>query len=140
MSRRLLSLSLSVVAGLFAVACGAQKDVAAADKAVIRFHAQLDNQDFTAMYDQADPQFRKVSKQEDFVALMTAIHKKLGHVESAARQGLFWNDTTSGLRIRLTYNTKFSDGDAQEQFVWTKNGDNLVLLGYNINSNALITK
>jgi len=40
----------------------------------------------------------------------------------------------------VNYATKFGEGDAEEQFVWSKNGDNLALLGYHINSNALIVK
>lgn len=71
---------------------------------------------------------------------MTAIHNKLGAVLQSSRQGFFVNYNTSGSNIRLTYATKFSSGDAQEEFLWSKSGDNFLLLGYHINSNALITK
>jgi len=59
---------------------------------------------------------------------------------SASRQGFFINCNTSGAQIRVSYATKVGEADAQEQFVWVKNGNNLALLTYNINSNALITK
>jgi len=72
------------------------------------------------------------------VVLMTAVHKKLGQVGSAARKNFFVNYNTSGSQIRVGYTTKFGEGDAEEQFVWSKNGDNLALLGYHINSNALV--
>lgn len=74
------------------------------------------------------------------MALMTAIHKKLGNVQQASRKGFFVNYNTSGTSIRLTYATKFAGGDADEEFVWSKQGDNFLLLGYHINSIALITK
>jgi hypothetical protein len=137
---RVLGLSLCLCAGLFVVACGSQKDLAAADVAVTRFHQQLDSEDYAAIYTQADQRFRDVTKQDDFIALMTAVHRKLGRVGSATRQGFFVNYNTSGTRIRTTYGTKFSDGDAQEQFVWSKSGGNVALLGYNIQSNSLVVK
>jgi len=137
---RRLCVSVCLSASLFIVACGAQKDLAAADTAVARFHQQLDSQDYVTLYGQADQKFRDATKQDDFVALMTAVHKKLGRVGNVARKGFFVNYNTSGSQIRVNYATKFGEGDAEEQFVWSKNGDNLALLGYHINSNALIVK
>jgi len=137
---RRLCVSVCLSASLFIVACGAQKDLAAADTAVARFHQQLDSQDYVTLYVQADQKFRDATKQDDFVALMTAVHKKLGRVGNVARKGFFVNYNTSGSQIRVNYATKFGEGDAEEQFVWSKNGDNLALLGYHINSNALIVK
>ena len=137
---RLQTLFLSVAVGALVVSCGTQKDLAAADRAVTQFHRQLDNEDYTTIYNQADEKLHSVTKQDDFLALMGAIHKKLGRAESASRKGFFVNYTTSGTQIRLTYATKFAGGDAQEQFVWSKRGETLALVGYNINSNALIIK
>jgi len=137
---RRLCVSVCLSASLFIVACGAQKDLAAADTAVARFHQQLDSQDYVTLYVQADQKFRDATKQDDFVALMTAVHKKLGRVGNVARKGFFVNYNTSGSQIRVNYTTKFGDGDAEEQVVGSKKGDNLALLGYHINSNALITK
>jgi len=112
----------------------------AAAAAVTQFHAQIQNQDYLSIYNQADPRLRNVSKQEDFVALLTAVHSKLGSVQTASRKAFFVNYTTSGEQIRLTYATKFSGGDAEEQFLWGKQDGKIVLLGYHINSLALITK
>lgn len=132
----LMFISLS----LLVTGCGAQKDIAAASAAVTQFHGQLDHQDFLSIYDNADARLRSTSKQEDFLALMTAVHNKLGTVQQSSRQGFFVNYNTSGSSIRVTYATKFSGGDADEEFLWSKSGDTFRLLGYHINSNALITK
>lgn len=140
MVHRFVRLSVCLHASLLIVACGTQKDLAAADTAVAHFHKQLDMQDYAAIYAQADQKLRDAAKQDDFVALMTAIHRKLGQAGSATRQSFFVNYNTSGTQIRVSYSTKFGEGDAQEQFAWAKNGNNLTLLTYNINSNALITK
>ena len=138
--QRLLCAIACLCAGLFLGACGAQKDLAAADAAVARFHQLLDGQNYVTIYVQADQKFRDASKQDDFVALMTAVHKKLGPVGSASRKSFFVNYNTSGSQIRVNFATRFGEGDAEEQFVWSKNGNNLALLGYHINSNALIVK
>ena len=119
---------------------GAQKDMEGASAAVLQFHSQLDNQDYLSIYSKADQRFRAASKLDDFTALMTAVHKKLGTVQQSSRQGFFVNYNTSGTTIRLTYATKFADGDADKEFVWTKQGDSFLLLRYHINSNALVTK
>jgi hypothetical protein len=44
------------------------------------------------------------------------------------------------MTVTLTrnYGTSFQQGEAEEQFVWSKGGENLIILGYNINSCALI--
>lgn len=130
-----LLLALSPLAG-----CGTTKDLGAANAAVARFHEQLDNADFSAIYTEADQRFRDSSPQPEFLTFMNAVHTKLGNVTDATRQGFFVNFTTSGERVRLTYATKFAAGDAQEEFVWVKNGTDFALLGYHINSMALITK
>jgi hypothetical protein len=128
----------AALAGLWG--CGFQKDASAAGVAVTQFHSELNKQDYTAIYAQADQRFRKASTPDDFEALMIAIHNKLGAVVDAKQQGFFVNYNTSGTQIRLTYQTKFTAGDAQEEFVWSKTGSSYQLLGYHINSNALITK
>ena len=140
MSRKALCACLLGVLGGILAGCGSQKDIGAASEAVTRFHAQLDNQDFTTIFAQADQRFRESSPQPDFLAFMNAVHTKLGRVVDASRKVFFINYNTSGTQIRLTYATKFTGGDAQEEFVWAKSGDSLVLLGYHINSNALIVK
>ncbi len=116
MCRRLLFACLFVALGTVLAGCGAQKDIGAASEAVARFHAQLDNQDYAAIYSQADQRFRDASPQSDLLALLNAVHTELGKVTDASRQGFFVNYNTSGTQVRLTYSTKFAGGDAQEEF------------------------
>jgi len=138
--RKLQLSSFLISLSMVMTGCGAQEDMEAASAAVTQFHGQLDHQDYLSIYKNADERPRSASKQDDFLALMNAIHTKLGTVQHSSRQGFFVNYNTSGTSIRLTYATKFSGGDAEKQFVWSKSGDTFRLLGYHINSNALITK
>jgi len=71
---------------------------------------------------------------------MAAMRRKLGKVNSAKRESFFVNYATSGTRVRLNYATKFTEGDADEEFVWAKSGNDYAPVGYRINSMALITK
>jgi len=138
--KKLANLIFSFVILVAQAGCGTSEDVKAAEERVANFHRQLDAQDFLNIYNQADPKLREVTKAEEFLALLTAIHKKLGNVQSAMQQGYLVNFATSGTTIRLNYTTKYAEGDAQEVFVWRKDGNVIRLLGYNVNSNALITK
>ena len=90
MSKRLLFLPILTAISLLSNGCGTQKDIAATAIAVEQFHHQLDAQDYLSVYNNADQRFRDASKQAEFVALMTAIHRKLGLVlQEMLRNSLF---------------------------------------------------
>ena len=125
---------------LLIVGCGSGDDLRIAANGVTRVHAQLDNLQFADIYSQADDALRSVTKQQDFLDFVGAVHRKLGKVQSAIQSNYFVNFTTSGTRVRLNYRTKFEGGDAQEEFVWKIKGESAVLVGYHINSTALIIK
>jgi hypothetical protein len=50
------------------------------------------------------------------------------------------NATPAGTTVTLHYNTEFTEGTANEQFVFLVSGDKATLYNYNINSPLLITK
>ena len=125
---------------LFAAGCGTQKDLAETANGITLFHAEMNNQDYSAIYNEADQRFRDATKREDFFAFMNGVHRKLGYEQSCERRTFNVYFNTSGTQVRVSYATKFSQGDAQEQFTWVRNGDGMKLLGYNINSTALIIR
>jgi hypothetical protein len=128
------------VSFLLVVGCGTSDNIRLAENGVTQVHAQMDNGQFLQIYAQADPGLRSATKQQDFLDFVGAVHRKLGKVQTATRASYFVNFTTSGTRVRLNYETKFEGGDAQEEFVWKIKGQDVVLLGYHINSTALILK
>ena len=127
-------------AACFAIsACGDMaKNIALGRAAVAKFHQQLDAEQYDQIYAEADPALRQASARRDFVALMSAIHRKLGKTQDATGESFNVNWSTSGTQVRMSYKTKFAGGDAEETFVWHVVADRPVLLNYNINSNALI--
>ena len=139
--RRVLFTSSSIVLFLLAVAgCGGKQQIANAEAAVTQFHAELNAGNFDHIYTDSDAAMKNASSQEKFVALLNAIHRKLGAAKSANRQSFFMNYGTSGKFLRLTYATQYDADSATEEFVFHIDGNNVRLAGYHINSEALVTQ
>ena len=120
--------------------CGAGESLGVAKAGVARVHQQMNAEQFADIYAQAAPPFRNATASQDFLDFMSAIHRKLGKVQDATQTSFFVNYTTSGLQVRVNYKTKFESGEAQEEFLWVVSGKQAALLGYHINSTALIIK
>jgi hypothetical protein len=133
---------LLVVAALMAALCGCSMsaDTATAEQAVPRFHEQLDAGRFDEIWDQSADELKKASPHQEFVGFLSAVHRKLGDTKSADKTGWNVNYQTSGSFVTLGYKTVFAEGDAQEQFVFRLKDKTALLVGYHINSMALITK
>lgn len=116
------------------------EDTSVAEQAVPRFHALLNAGKFEEIYNASSEDIKKATKQQDFIALLEAVHRKLGEVKSSERQAWKVNYQTSGTFVSLTYKTIYSEGEAAEQFVFLLKGKAATLAGYHINSNALILK
>jgi hypothetical protein len=129
-----------LVFALALAGCGASDNLRYASDGVARVHAQMDNAQFNEIYAQADASLRAVTKQQEFLDFVGAVHRKLGKVQSASQRNYFVNFNTSGTQVRLNYQTKFEGGDAQEEFVWKIVGNTPMLVGYHINSMALVVK
>jgi len=136
---RIFSLALAATALLFN-SCGAVKGREAADKAVALFHQQLDRGEFKPIYDATHSDFKGATSEKDFIALLDAVHRKLGLVQSSERDGWTVNAANFKVNVSLRYKTKFAEGDAFETFTYRVEGEKALLLGYNINSQTLITK
>jgi hypothetical protein len=121
-------------------ACSGSADVASAKLAVTRFHQLLDSGRFTEIFEGSSDDLKKESTQADFVALLEAVHRKLGNTKSASDQT--WNISyrTSGAFVTLTYSTVYAEGEAAEQFVYRIQDGSASLAGYHISANALIIR
>jgi hypothetical protein len=121
--------------------CGTGDNKALAETAVATFHSQLDAGQFGAIYADADDRFQKATTAADFSALVGAIHQKLGSVQQSALRNynVGWY-SGQGAVVTLVYETQFAGGSGTEQFTWHVQNKRPQLLGYHINSNALILK
>jgi len=132
--RKALALSFAVLL----VSCGLQQATEDATKEIDRFHAYFDKEAYDAIWNTTSSGFRQASKKEDFEKLLTAIHAKLGAVKKSDQQGWQANTTNGISTVVVTTKTVFAKGDGAETFTYIREGDGLKLLGYNIQSAALI--
>jgi len=133
---------LAIAASLFVAinACSLTKGRSIAEQAVFKFHDMYNTEQYQDIYDQTDDAFKKSTKQEDFLAILQAMQRKLGMVKESTPITWYVNATTLGTIVTLTYDTEFTEGHAKEQFVFRVSGDQAKLYGYYINSPLLITK
>lgn len=136
--RRLLLLLTFLAIALSA--CSMSADTTAAEQAVPKFHALLDAGRFAEIYESSSAELRKASSQQDFVALLESVHRKLGNMKSSVKQGWKVNYRTSSTFVSLTYKTIYAEGEATEQFIFQVQDTAALLVGYHVNSNALILK
>lgn len=123
------------------MSCHAYQDYKVADNAVTNFHAHLDAEEYAEIYAASDPEFKKVTTEAEFRAILEAIHRKLGKVKASSSTGVNVNwDTSEGTLVHQSYATTFEEGKATERFVWRPKGSDVLLYGYNIQSNTLIIK
>jgi hypothetical protein len=125
------------ILSLLLIGCSAPVDIGIASGAGKKFHDRYNQQDFAAIYNEADPKFRTAVTQDVLNKLLARAHDRLGNVTDTTRTGLNVNYNFGGSTVTMTYSTKFQLGEAQEQFVWLKSGDGLRLLNYNIQSAVL---
>ena len=136
-----MRLTLLICAFVFALAgCSVSADTTAAEAEVPKFHALLDAAQFTAIYAAAGADLKKAATEQDFVALLSAIHRKLGTLKTSTRHSWNVNVNGDGRFVTLTYATEYEGGQATEQFVYRMDEKTATLSGYNINSLALILK
>ena len=139
LTRRLLVLVPLVVLGLLQ-GCGSMahaKDAATA--AIGKFHADLNSAAFDAIWNDTDDTFRGVSKREQFLKILDAVHRKLGRVTQTSTTN--WSVQNFNLRtvVVLVQKTQFEHGTATETFTYASHDQTVKLQGYNIQSVDLIT-
>ncbi|SRR5258708_28029856 len=132
----------AVLALLFSLAsCKEANNRELAEQGVTQFHSQLNSEQYLAICAGAEEKFRKAANEIEFVALLQAVHRKLGKVQQSKLQssqvGWFAGE---GTVVTLFYNTQFVDGKAGEKFIWHVRDNHAILDGYYINSSVLITK
>jgi outer membrane phospholipase A len=130
--------ALAILALIGLSSCSMGASVPVAEKAVVKFHAMLDRGEFQQIYDQSGSALKSTATGPQLVALLSAVHRKLGTTRQAVRQG--WNEQYNGNGHTLTlgYDTAYERGKAAETFVFQVADKDVSLAGYHINSDALI--
>jgi hypothetical protein len=124
---------------LFLAGCTGGDDVAVTEQAIGRFHKELNAGAFVGIHQNASAEWKEASSEPASVELFNGVRRKLGKFVSGKQSGWKVNYGTAGTIVVLQYDSKFEKGDAQETFTYRRSGDRAELIGYNINSRALIT-
>ena len=82
---------------------------------------------------------KSATSKQEFVKLLNAVHTKLGSFANG--KAVSWNDnaSTNGHYLTITYQSSYQKGTADETFIYNVGGNRTALVGYHVNSNALIT-
>jgi hypothetical protein len=128
-----------ILAAVFAASCSSGQDLATVEAEVARFRQSMAAQQFGQIYSEASDQLKKTMTEQELVRVLAAIDRKLGPVKDAKKNGWTVNYNTSGTSVTLKFKTEFDRGAEEETFVYRITGGKAQLVGYNINSTALIT-
>ncbi len=103
---------------------------------VASLHEKMKNNDLTAIYEASDPNFQTQVGRTRSDELFTLVHYRLGYPISSTQTGVV-EDAATNVKT-LTYRTHFSRGDGTEEIKLHKSGAEYKLLGYNVDSPALV--
>jgi Protein of unknown function (DUF3887) len=103
-----------------------------------KFHRDWSNSDWDAIVHYCDPAMFENTPEPKLRKFFTAVHDKLGNEQSATEGGWRTNATTNGTFYMVSVNTHFDKGTGTETFTWKIIGDEAKLVGWHINSNALL--
>ena len=129
---------VTMLGALALAGCSFGADVPVAEKAITAFHAQLDAAQFGPIYVQSASEMRKSTTQPHLIAFLEAVHRKLGLFKSGKSIGWNENVTPSGHFVTINYQATYEHGPAAENFVYRITDGKASLVGYHVNSDALI--
>jgi hypothetical protein len=108
------------------------------DAAVAQFHAQWNAGKEDDIVRDSHPRFKESVSLEKFRGLTGHLRSKLGSFQSSERTGISLNTNNGDTTLNMKYAAKFEKGDATESFVFDYNGEQPLLLHFNIESPLLI--
>jgi hypothetical protein len=124
--------------GLYECGTGLVGGMKSADAGIAQLHERYNREAYNEIIDESDPRFQTLSR-PDLLKFFNSVHRKLGSAVETSCTFVNVNATTEGTFVRATFSTKFERAQGMETVVWRRNGDELRLVGYNIQSNALVT-
>ena len=107
-----------------------KRNLAASEISIKEFHALYNQRKFEEIYWMSDANFRDATSLEEWITLVGTFREKYGSVVSSKTAGFNINFKNSQYFVRLKKGTKFSHGNANEEFYFVISGTRARLLGY----------
>ena len=129
--------SILLAAGLIA-GCNPVANMNAGEDRIEKFQAAYSRGDDDTMWEMAGKEWREVSTREDFDRLVTTLESRLGPIKGTERGGFNVNSTPMGTTTVVQMTTEFAQGRGTETYTFLGNGDDMRLVGWNVNSDRLL--
>jgi hypothetical protein len=115
------------------------KGVDQAKKAADEFHTRFNAKQFGAIFDAADPEWRKTTDRDTSDKFFARVQRKMGACTTSASGGYNYSVTTGGTFVTISYETTCANGKLAEEFRWRVLGDKVLLVSYNASNPLLLT-
>jgi hypothetical protein len=136
---KIKTVTAMLLTGLSLAACSGTQKINMAQEATAHFHEMMSAGQFEQIYAQTDDTFKKATTAEDLTRFLSIMNRKLGIVKTSGRDAWNVGFTPSGTSVTLRYTTQFDHGTGAETFVYRFADGRALLVGYHINSIALMT-
>ena len=120
-------------------ACHPARDSNDADQAVALFHQRLTSGLDEIIYDESAPEFQRSVDRETVHKWFARIRRKMGAPGVSRRIVYRVTYSSDGIHANASYVTKYSNGEAHETFTWGITGGKALLVGFLLQSNAMLT-
>jgi hypothetical protein len=120
--------------------CSVRSETEPAERAVTTFRQQLDAARYDDIYLAAGDELKAREGRPGFVALLHAVHHRLGDARSQNKESWMVNYQPGVRMVTLHYTTNYARGAANEQFTYRIDRGGARLVGYHINAPALQAK
>jgi hypothetical protein len=130
-------LLVMIVAGLVA-ACNPMAQMNGADEQIEQFHDLYTAQDLDGLYAMTGQELRDVAPREQWDQLVALIDERLGAVQDSSQTGFNVNTDNGQTTTVITRDTTFELGQGTETFTFFGSGDDLRLVGWEVESERLL--
>jgi hypothetical protein len=131
---KLLASTCVVFVAAIGIGCaGLARGKGAAEEAIGRFHELYNEGRLDDIWQDADPSFRAASTKEAYDQRMSTLQRSLGKVTATSNDA--WNVRSINFKttIVMKQTTVFEAGEGTESFTFKLDGEDAVLVGYDIN-------
>ena|SRR5579872_6987141 len=127
---------LAILAAIVLWSCGkgSYHSYRLSNAAVEQFHRRLNQSDFETIYGDATDEFRRAGSRENELKFFEMVHQKMGSSGKKSFKGFHVNWQNGRLTVNDVFDTQFTQGQAQEGFIWVIDQDQARLQTYRIDS------
>lgn len=130
-------------AALFAFllsACNPMEQLDGAEQSIDRFQETYNSGDARALYGLTAEEFREVTTPQQMEELVQLVDDRMGAVESSERTGFNINTNNGQTVSTVTMTTQFEKGEGTETFTFFGTGDDMRLVGWNVDSENFLAE